>query len=244
MGTNEWRTDSEWPPSNTATEFYLDSDGDANTRSGNGRLTRDEPGTDSTADSYTYEPTDPVPTAGGPTLIFGVGPGVADQGSVEDREDVLVYTSEELSDPVEIAGDVNLTLFASSSQPDTDFVATLVDVSPDGTPYNVTRGVLRARHRNAFVEPESEGPTITEPEYLELGEVYELSVDAQPTAHTFREGHRIRVHITSSDFPWIAPNSNSRASLAEMTTEDFRTATQKLFHDADRPSRITLPIVE
>jgi len=133
MGDDEWRTADEWPPDHSATPYYLHSIGGANTRHGDGRLTRQRPQVQP-ADSYEYDPADPVPSVGGRSLHINIGdPGVKDRASVEDREDILVFTSPDLAEPLPIAGPVEVTLYASSSAPDTDFTATLVDVEPDGT---------------------------------------------------------------------------------------------------------------
>lgn len=235
MGDDEWHTSDGWPPAGVESRaYYLDSDGGANGRSGDGVLSTDRPGADAPADGYEYDPLDPVPTSGGPLLMGQNQPaGVADQATVEEREDVLVYTSPELSDPLAIAGDVGATLFVESTAPDTDVVVRLVDVEPDGYAVNVTEGALRVRYRDSFEEPA----------FMDPGTVYELSVELRDVAHTFAAGHRLRLDVTSSNFPKLDRNPNAAIPVAEATEDDMTTATNTLHHDADRPSRVELPVV-
>ncbi|WP_424008973.1 CocE/NonD family hydrolase [Haloferax denitrificans] len=233
MGADEWRSADEWPPSSsTPTDYYLDGDIPDDGVSSGG-LSTNEPAAEDATDSYDYDPLDPVPTRGGP---LHMGPlqtaGVVDQTPVEERDDVLVYTSEALSESVAIAGDVEATLFVETTAPDTDFVARLVDVGPDGYSMNVTEGVLRARYRESFEEPE----------FLEAGVVYELTVDLRPVAHTFESGHRIRLDVTSSNFPKLDRNPNTAITVSRATEEDMQTATQTLHRSSNYPSRLQLPV--
>jgi uncharacterized protein len=235
MGENTWQESMTWPPNHTPTNFYLHSAGGANTRSGNGALTTDLPALEP-PDSFVYDPQDPVPTVGGRTLFYhpAFGPaGVADQAKVEDREDVLVYSSPRLNKPFRIAGPVILTLFASSSAVDTDFTAKLVDVQPDGFCANIAEGILRARYRESF-EHEA---------LLKPGEVYELSIDLWSVAHSFGVGHRIRLEVSSSNFPRYNRNLNSAINPAMGVAQDIHNATQQVFHDAARPSHVVLPVL-
>lgn len=234
MGADEWRTADSWPPAGgELTDFYLLSDGNANTRSGDGTLSTEAPAASEPADGYTYDPLDPVPTHGGPLLMGPAQPaGVKDQRAVEDREDVLVYTTAALPEPVEIAGEVEATLFVETTAEDTDFVTRLVDVGPDGYAANITEGALRARYRDGLEEAN----------FLEPGEVYELAVELRDVAHTFAPGHRIRLDVTSSNFPKLDRNPNAAMPVAEAMESDMQTADQTLHHDADRPSRVTLPV--
>jgi len=232
MGDNEWKTSESWPPEHEATPYYLHSDGNANSRSGGGYLSPDEPASE-TVDSYEYDPADPVPTTGGRSLHPNIDdPGITDRSSVETRDDVLVYTSERVTEPCEIAGPVNATLYVSTSVPDTDFVATLVDVEPDGYCVPVTEGIRRARYRNGF-EEES---------FLEAGEQYEIPIDMAAVAHTFKTGHRIRLEVTSSNFPKYDRNLNIAEPVGTGTLEEAQVATQNVFHDSGAPSHVTLPI--
>jgi putative CocE/NonD family hydrolase len=145
MGDDRWRDEHEWPLARTRyTSVYLHSRGKANSPRGNGQLSFSAPGEEQ-PDRYTYDPNDPVPTRGGTTL--GLATGVFDQTKIEERDDVLVYTSDVLTTDVEATGPISLKLFAASSAPDTDFTAKLVDVRPDGYAQNIAEGVIRARFR-------------------------------------------------------------------------------------------------
>lgn len=232
MGDDEWRASDQWPPADAeATPYYLDSDGSANGRFGDGVLTSERPDSGAPTDTYDHDPLDPTPTRGGPTL-GAVPAGAFDQASIEERDDVLVYTTEELDDPVAIAGDIRAILFVESTAPDTDFVVRLVDVDPDGYAANVTEGTLRVRYRNSLEEPK----------YMKSDSVYELEIDVRPVAHTFQAGHRIRLDVTSSNFPALDRNPNGTVPIAEATENDMQTATQTLYHDTEQPSKIVLPV--
>lgn len=232
MGDNEWRTDESWPPEHEPTPYYLHSGGDANSRSGDGYLTPAKPDS-GFVDSYEYDPADPVPTTGGRSLHPNIDePGVTDRSSVETREDLLVYTSERLTEPCDIAGPVEATLYISTSAPDTDFVTTLVDVEPDGYCVPVTEGIRRARYRDGM----------TEQTFLEPGTQYEIPVDMAAVAHTFEAGHRIRLEVTSSNFPKYDRNLNIAGPVGTGTLEDAQVATQNVFHSPEAPSHVTLPV--
>jgi putative CocE/NonD family hydrolase len=230
MGRNTWRHTSAWPPPEAeAKEMFLSSDGNAATTGG--RLSFDGPG-EGEPDQYMYDPNDPVPTCGGTTLLaLGGAAGFKDQREIEARPDVLTYTSDVLDDEIEVTGDVKLTLFASSSARDTDFNVKLVDVHPDGHAYNVADGVVRARFRESL-----ENPTLITP-----GEVIEYSIDMWSTAHAFLPGHRIRLSVTSSDFPRYDRNPNTGHPFG--VDAELIAATQAIFHDAAHPSRLHLPVM-
>ena len=230
MGENVWRDVGSWPPPNTVVPYYLHSAGRANSRMGDGALGAEPPGTEP-SDSYVYDPFDPVPTRGGRSMI-DVLPGVENQSEVEERQDVLVYTTPRLAEPVAITGPVSVTLYASSSAPDTDFTAKLVDVEPDGYCANIAEGIVRARYRHGCDREE----------FLEPGEVTELCIDLWDMAHTFQPDHRIRLEISSSNFPRFDRNLNSRVTPALGRAEDAQKAVQQLFHDARYPSRLSLPV--
>ncbi|WP_459887439.1 CocE/NonD family hydrolase [Halostagnicola bangensis] len=236
MGDNEWREDSRWPPAHEPTTHFLTSDGEANSRHGDGKLVDSSTKSGTTADTYEYDPLDPVPSVGGPVLNpEAVPPGVRNQSAVEERSDVLVYTSEKLVESVSIAGPVSVALSASSSAPDTDFTAKLVDVEPDGYAANITEGVVRARYRDSLAEPS----------FMTPGTVYELDIDLWPTAHTFAEGHRIRLEVSSSNFPRFDRNPNTDIEeISKATEDDVQRATQQVFHDEDRRSCLVLPVVD
>jgi putative CocE/NonD family hydrolase len=235
MGANEWRETEEWPPEHSPTQFYLSSAGTANTRFGNGVLTKKVPDESVPPDSFKYDPFDPVPSCGGNIFMDEITPaGVQDQSQVEERDDVLVYTSPRLTSEVEIAGPVRVTLHAASSTSDTDFTAKLVDVEPDGYCANIAEGIVRGRYRSSREEAE----------FMEPGKEYEFNIDLWSTAHTFRENHQIRLEISSSNFPRFDRNPNTKVSPSEATADDFAIASQEVFHDAERPSHLTLPVIE
>ena len=230
MGDNRWRDEQEWPLARTHyARWYLHSGGAANTRSGDGSLSTVPPETDAPADEFTYDPADPAPTMGGNTLIIDYG--VFDQRPVEDRPDVLVYTSEPLPSDVEITGPITVTLYAATTAPDTDFTAKLVDVRPDGFAHNLQDGVIRARYRTSVREPSPINP----------GRVYRYEIDLWATSHVVKAGHRIRVDISSSNFPRFDRNPNTGAALG--VDARLQAARQTVHHSAQHPSHITLPII-
>jgi len=229
MGENRWRDEREWPLARTRyTPYYLHSRGRANSASGDGTLSHELP-RDERADQVVYDPDDPVPTHGGNTLIIAMG--VQDQRPVEARDDVLVYTSTMMSDALEVTGPIAVTLYAASSAPDTDFTAKLVDVRPDGYAQNLADGIVRARYRDSRVAPAPLTP----------GAVSTFTIDLWATSHVFLPGHRIRVEISSSNFPRFDRNLNTGDDPATGTRR--QTARQTIFHDPRYPSHITLPII-
>lgn len=232
MGSNCWRDEQEWPLARTRyTRYFL--------RAGGG-LTPTAPDDAEAPDAYTYDPANPVPTLGGnhsvgtynPGLYEFCKPGPYDQRPVEQRPDVLVFTSAELTEDTEITGPVTVTLHAASSATDTDFVARLTDVYPDGRSINITEGVIRARFRRSIYAA---------PELLEPGRPYEFTIDVGCTSNVFKRGHRLRVQITSSNFPLWDPNPNTGGDLATETRS--QPADQTIYHDRLRPSHIVLPVI-
>lgn len=230
MGENVWKETDAWPPAHTIVPYYLHSTGQANSRMGDGVLDTRLPGTEP-ADCYVYDPFDPVPTRGGRSMI-AVLPGVEDQAEVEERQDVLVFTTPRLTDPLVIAGPMSVTLFASSSAEDTDFTAKLVDVEPDGYCAIIADGIVRARYRNGCDREE----------FLEPGKVTEFHIDLWDMAHTFQPNHRLRLEISSSNFPRFDRNLNSRVTPALGRAEDAQKASQQVFHNAQYPSCLNLPV--
>ncbi|HWQ12865.1 MAG TPA: CocE/NonD family hydrolase [Roseiflexaceae bacterium] len=219
LGQNAWRDMDGWPPQSTQTPFYLRA---------SGGLVPEPPG-DEPPDAYVYDPTDPTPTRGGPLLMHPLFvPGAADQRPIEARPDVLSYTSAPLDRDLEVAGRVSARLWAASDAPDTDFVARLVDVHPDGFAQFLADGIVRARA--ALGAP------------LEPGRPYELVVDMWSVANVFRAGHRVRLDICSASFPRWDRTLNTLASTP--TLADARPARQTIFHDAARPSCVLLPVRE
>ena len=232
MGENRWRDESEWPLKRTSyTRVFLHSRGSANSSSGDGSLSLAAPSTDEAADNYIYDPTDPVPTCGGTAL--GLAPGVYDQGEIERRKDVLVYTGEPLADALEITGPVSMKLFAASSAPDTDFMAKLIDVRPDGYAHNLAEGVVRARFRESLSDPSPITP----------GKTYEYDIDMWATSHVFKRGHRVRLEITSSNFPRYDRNPNTGHDFGLDTDTELRPARQTILHLPGSASHLVLPVI-
>jgi uncharacterized protein len=233
MGENRWRDYEEWPPPGSREEDWFMISG--------GSLRREPGGVGDKPASYDYDPEDPVPTVGGAILLADIHrPGPRDQRGIEARPDVLVYTSRILDNPYTVLGSVYVTLFAASSAPDTDFVARLVDVYPDGRAICVCDGILRASVRKSYPAPGVVRPVASSP--IEPGEVYEYSIDLWATGITFLPGHRIRVEVTSSSHPrWERNLNTGEGAFASSRTE---VAHQTIFQDAGRPSRITLTVVE
>lgn len=216
---NVWRAADRWPPPSRPTPFYLHA---AN------RLSTDRPAGDDDRLSFRYNPTDPVPTLGGQNLGLLVGP--ADMRPIESRKDVLVFSTNPLTEPVEVSGRVLAKLFILSDCPDTDFTVMLTDVYPDGRSMLVTDGLLRARYRESFEREE----------LLEPSKTYELTVDLWSTSLVFNKGHRIRVLVSSSNAPRFEPNPNTgRLPRADL---EHRVATNTVRISAEAPSHILLPI--
>jgi putative CocE/NonD family hydrolase len=233
MGSNKWREASEWPPPEARPmALYLASGGHANTLEGDGALT-DKPADHSKRDGFVFDPRDPAPTRGGAVCcnprVLPWGP--MDQRPVERRKDVLVYTGKPLESDTEAIGPVEVTLYAATSAKDTDFTAKLVDVFPDGNARNLTDGILRLRYRGSLDKPELARPS----------EVYKLSIDAGVTANVFLKGHRIRVEISSSNFPRFDRNPNTGGRIADETKPVA--ATQTVYHDRRHPSEVVLLVM-
>jgi uncharacterized protein len=237
MGGGGWREEDDWPlPDTDYVDYFLQSGGLANTAAGDGSLSTDPPA-DEADDVYLYDPRDPVPTTGGATFLpggsIGANSGPRDQREVEQRHDVLCYTSGPLEAPLEVVGPVELVVHLSSSAPDTDVTAKLVDVWPSGRAENLADGILRARYRDSLSEPAP----------LQPGEVYELRVDLVATANLFAAGHRIRLEVSSSNFPRFDRNTNTGGSIADEGLEDIRQAVNRVHHTRGYPSRLVLPVI-
>jgi putative CocE/NonD family hydrolase len=235
MGENKWRFENEWPLKRAkATKFYLHSGGRANSLNGDGRLDQFTP-EDELTDIFTYDPRNPVMSIGGHSCcVDSLTPmGAFDQRPQEMRNEVLIYTTETLAEDVEVVGTVTATLYAASTAVDTDFTAKLVDVHPCGMAINVAEGIIRARFRESL-----EQPSLIEPD-----QVYEYNILVGSTAMVFKAGHRIRVEISSSNFPAFDRNSNSGKPLTQTSPADWFVATQTVFHDNRYPSHVILPVV-
>jgi putative CocE/NonD family hydrolase len=218
---NFWRSAENWPPPAQSTRFYLHADG---------ALRRTAPEGPDAELSYRYDPHDPVPTLGGQNLYLAQGP--VDQRPVESRPDVLVFTTDALTQPLEVSGRIVAKLYVSSDCPDTDFTAKLSDVYPDGRSMLVCDGILRARFHESFEREE----------FLEPGKVYELTVDLWSTSIIFNKGHRIRVDVSSSNAPRFEPNPNSGGSYGD--GQPPRIATNTLHLSSRHPSHVILPVYQ
>ena len=229
MGKNEWRQEAEWPLARTKyTPMYFHSNGNANSRFGDGSLSPFQPDQEC-VDKYLYDPAHPVPFLTEPTSSQIGGPD--DYSAVHRRDDVLVYSSEPLKDELEVTGPVKVELYAATSASDTDFMAQLHDVWPNGYAQRLCDGMVRVRFRKGMDQPE----------LVEPGTIVRYEIDCWNTSHVFLPGHRIAVHITSSAFPKYDRNPNTDEPLG--LTARFETAEQTVFHDAEHPSAIILPVI-
>ena len=230
MGANKWRDEREWPPARAQwTAYYLRSDGRANSRFGDGSLATEAPPADEPPDRYRYDPARPVPFITEPTSSQIGGPD--DYAAIERRDDVLVYVTEPLATDTEVTGPIRVDLYAASSALDTDFMAKLLDVWPTGFAQRLCDGMVRARFRAGM-----DRPALIEP-----GRVYQYSIDCWNTAQVFEAGHRIGLEIASSAFPKYDRNLNTGAALG--VTSEMAVADQVVYHDAEHPSAVILPII-
>lgn len=226
MGANIWRDEQEWPLARAReTSWYLRSGGRANSASGDGRLTSEAPTEGDTPDTFVADPKNPVPTRGG--AMLGYGAGVFPQNDVEARNDVLIYSTSSLTEDLEVTGPISAILYVATSAPSADFTAKLVDVHPDGVAYNVSDGILRRAY-----QPNSD-PAATEPTRVEIM--------LWPTSIIFRQGHRIRLEISGSNFPRFDRNPHVGDPIA--TAMAPAVATHAVYHGSTTPSRIVLPVV-
>ncbi len=234
MGAGEWLESGTWPPAGVEPqEWFLASEGSANSLAGDGRLA-EKPPAEEFADRYEYDPRKAVPTVGGANCCnFTLLPwGPLDQRPVEGRRDVLVYTSPPLREPLEVTGDVRALLYVSSSAADTDFTAKLVAVQADGAARILADGLTRLRYREG----------VERPVVYRIGSVVELEIDLGPTAYRFSPGEAVRLEVSSSNFPKFDRNLNTGRLLAAET--QIRTARQAVHHGPERPSRLVLPVLK
>ena len=224
MGANRWRSENEWPLARTRYEaFHICSETSAATASGDGTLGKAPCASALKYSSYRYDPLNPVPSAGGATL--GERAGIRRQQGVEEREDVLVYSTPPLSGDVEVTGPVRALLYVATDAPSTDFTVKVVDVYPDGTAYNLSDGIVR----RSYPKTPEETPV-------------KIEVELWPTSNVFRKDHRIRVEISSSNFPRYDRNLNTGEFFATATRSSI--AHQKVFHSDRYPSHIMLPVID
>ncbi len=229
MGANYWTNENEWPLARTEyVKYYLHSAGHANSSYGDGKLSTAQPGKEQ-ADAYKYDPASPAPFITEPSFAQIGGPD--DYRAIERRDDVLVYTSDAMTEDTQVCGPVHAELRAASSARDTDFMAKLIDVWPDGFAQRLTDGMVRARFRNGMERQE----------LIEPGKVYAYKIDLWNTCQMFLKGHRIRLEVSSSAFPKYDRNLNTGEALGKTTR--MQTADQKIFHDEAQPSFVILPIV-
>jgi len=233
MGANEWRSHDAWPPKEVRyLAYHLQSDGAANSLLGDGRLMIAKPATTG-SDTFVYDPMRPVPSLGGSICCFGeesVG-GAFDQTGIEMRNDVLVYSTAPLEEAIEITGPIAVTLFLSSDARDTDLTVKLLDVYPDGTAYNLDESIQRVRWRKGW-----DSPTFMQPD-----NIYKVEIGPLVTSNSFAAGHRIRIEISSSNFPRFERNLNTGGN--NFDEHEAVVATNTIHHSPRHPSRIVLPIV-
>lgn len=233
MGRDQWREASDWPPPGAqSTRFYLHSEGKANSASGNGTLSQTAPGQERD-DRFVYDPSNPVPTLGGRLCCDSdhLEPGARDQRTNESRQDVLVFSTPVFTHDFVVTGPVRLVLYASSSAPDTDFTAMLTDVGPDGFARNITGGIIRARYRNSMEKAD----------FMMPGKVYQFTIDMWATSNDFLAGHRLRLDVSSSNFPRFDRNLNTRENPE--TGMRWVKAANTIYHDATHPSALVLPVM-
>jgi putative CocE/NonD family hydrolase len=230
MGPNEWRDESEWPLARTVfTDYFLHSAGNANSRFGDGFLSTDAPKEDEPSDKFTYDPARPVPFITNPTSSQLGGPD--DYSAIEQRGDVLCYSTEPLDEDLEVTGPIKFVFFASSSAVDTDFTGKLIDVHPNGFCQRLCDSAIRARYR--------EGPEKSI--LMEPGTAYEFELDMWNTSQVFKKGHRIRLEVSSSSFPKYERNLNTGEDIGTGTR--MIVAENTIWHDAKHPSRLILPVI-
>jgi len=231
MGADSWRNECEWPLRRTQyTKYFLHSQGQANTSTGNGSLNTTPP-LQEAADHYTYDPKRPAPTIGGNVAMHPPRVGPYDQTAVELRSDVLVYTSDALQEPLEVTGPIVLHLFASTNRTDTDFTGKIIDLSPNGYAQILLEGVIRGRYWKTFREQN----------LLTPNNVYEFYVDLWSTSNLFQKGHRIRIEVSSSNFPKYDANPNTGHKFGE--DSESLIANQTIYHDKAHSSYILLPVI-
>ncbi len=234
MGSNEWNSSTSWPPAGTEmVTYYLDSDKGANSLYGDGLLSTDKPSAKK-SDTFTYDPMNPVLSYGGNVCCTGnaINAGSFDQRRMEARHDILVYSTDVLEEGVEVSGPIEVTLYVSSDAKDTDFTVKLVDVDTEGQAWNLDETIFRARYREGFDKQV----------FMEEGEVYEIKLSPLSTSNYFDKGHRIRVEVSSSNFPRFTRNLNTGGKNYDETEGVVATNTVHL--SPDHPSKVVLPIVK
>lgn len=232
MGENRWRDEQEWPLARTEYQnWYVHSNGAANENKGGGWLSQKPPGEEA-PDRFVYDPDNPVATNGGNILRIGMNVGPCDQRHDALRDDILGYVSKPLEHDVEVTGYIKVKLWAATDAEDTDFTAKLIDVYPDGKEINIQDGIIRASFRDSLSDPQPAEP----------GSVYTFEIDLWATSLLFFKGHRIKLELSSSNFPRFNRNLNTFAPPAEQS--HVRMASQTVYHDSNRPTHIILPVIQ
>jgi uncharacterized protein len=236
MGANEWNASSTWPPEGIETlTLYLTSDAGANTSGGDGVLTAEPPpAEDEGFDEFVYDPANPVMSYGGNVCCTGgaIDAGSFDQsGSEAEREDILVYTTEPFGEGLEVSGTIGITLYVSSDARDTDFTVKLLDVSPDGRAFNLDETIQRVRYREGYDRQV----------FMEPGVVYEVEVSPMSTSNWFAPGHRLRIEVSSSNFPRFTRNLNTGGRNWDET--EGVPARNRVHHSAAYPSQVRVPVL-
>jgi putative CocE/NonD family hydrolase len=235
MGMNKWQSSDTWPPAGSQPmTLYLASGGKANTLDGDGALSAGSPGADK-PDTFTYDPMNPVPSYGGNVCCTGnaVSGGAFDQRKMEARPDILVYTSEPLKEAIEASGPIEATLYVSSDAKDTDITVKLIDVYPDGVAYNLDETIQRLRYREGYDKP---------PVWMEAGHVYKVTLQPMTTSNYFPAGHRIRIEVTSSNFPRFDRNLNTGGNNYDESKGVV--AHNAVHHSKQYASSVTLTVVK
>jgi len=235
MGSNQWQSSETWPPASVEmTTFYLSSNGKANSLYGDGKLKVSKPAQQDVSDAFVYDPMNPVMSLGGNVCCTGnaIRGGAFDQRKNEARSDILVYTSDPLDEGIEVSGFIESTLYVSSDVKDTDFTIKLIDVYPDGSAYNLDETIQRVRYREGYDKEV----------FMEKGKVYKVDLTPMSTSNYFKKGHRIRVEISSSNFPRFTRNLNTGGN--NFDESEGVVAHNKVHHSSDYPSQIRLPVVK
>src|SRR5580692_2574298 len=235
MGANKWETSDTWPPKGaTPTTFYFSSAGKANTLNGDGTLAGGPPNVDK-ADGFIYDPREPVSSYGGNVCCTGnaVQGGAFDQRKMEERPDILVYTTEPFKEGTEVSGPIDVTLYVSSDVKDTDFTVKIIDVAPNGPAFNLDETIQRVRYRNGYDKPIA---------MMEKGKVYKVTLQPMTTSNYFAAGHSIRIELSSSNFPRFDRNMNTGGNNYDET--EGMVAHNEVHHSRQYPSAVTVSVVK
>jgi uncharacterized protein len=235
MGLNKWQTSDTWPPRGAREmTFFLSSGGRANTLEGDGTLTAAPPASD-TPDSFTYDPADPVRSYGGNVCCTGtaITPGAFDQRKMETRHDILVFTSEPFKEATEVSGPIVPTLYVSSDARDTDFTVKVLDVYPDGRAYNLDESIQRMRYRDGYDKPLA---------WMQPGQVYKVALQPLTTSNDFEAGHRLRIEVSSSNFPRFDRNLNTGGNNYDESKGVV--AHNVVHHSKQYPSQVSITVVK